>query len=193
MEIGTIRDMLRRSAGGLFGLHHFPWELRIEADGTLTFLPEEEWRYFVIGFQGSNQTVLDIEYALCFAELELRIGFVAGAFPPLMAAGHPSRIYHPGPVVFQMMREAEWNFTSFLEVKSTDVENITLLCKQLENHDSRVVNMKRIAEQLLDLEELRPGSHLKFLAYFAILESLLTHPPSPKTPTIRLRDRSRKK
>jgi hypothetical protein len=67
-------------------------------------------------------------------------------------------------------------------ITPSDAEQISTLFSALKSHDQRLVQMERIASQLLELEELRPGSTSQFLAYFVILESLLTHKPDPKDP-----------
>ena len=139
---------------------------------TQTPLSEDQWRYFVIAFEGSNSTIAEIERALCIAPLELKIGFTL-----------LNKVYRgPGPLMFQPARLFSQTYGAqdgelpFLDVTSADVQNIKGLLDQSRSCDEHVP-LKRITEQLLDLDTLPYGSRLVFLGHFAILESLLTHQP----------------
>ena len=68
-------------------------------------------------------------------------------------------------------------------VAKSDAEQIATPFAAFESHDPQLVHMDRIASRLLELGELRPDSISQFLAYFMILESLLTHNPDPKDPS----------
>jgi hypothetical protein len=180
-EVAVIKETLGIEKGGLFGLRYSPWEHDQLEDGTLPPLPEAEWRYFVIGFQGTNETILDLEYAFCLSDAELRIGFVAGGWPPGPVVGYPARIYHLGRL-FQYLHQPFLNRMPLFAVGQGDVEQISSLVSKIRTHNPDLVNVQRIVSQLLELEELRTGSQSRFLAYFGILESLLTHKPDPKDP-----------
>src|ERR1700686_3377378 len=67
-------------------------------------------------------------------------------------------------------------------VTPSDAEQIATLSSALKSHDKQLVQMERIRAQMLELDELRSDSIPQFLAYFAILESLLTHKPEPNDP-----------
>lgn len=181
-EIEIIKGALAGVEGGLFGLRFFPWEYRKEPSGALTPLPEEEWEYFVIAFRGSNAGIVTLEQVFCISDVELKVGFVAGSWPPGTGTGLPARIYHLGRL-FQILNNEHFGTRPESYSISQDAANqISCLFKALKSHDPETMNMERIAGQLLELEELRSGSTSQFLGYFGILESLLTHRPDPKDP-----------
>ncbi len=53
---------------------------------------------------------------------------------------------------------------------------------RLRQNDDHVGGIRIIANQLRQLKALQHDSPLRFLGYFAVLESLLTHPPKPSDP-----------
>jgi len=149
--------------------------LRLLPGGSVEPLREEEWRYYVISFQGTNETLLEIDEACSLALLELKIGFTV-----LNYAGNQGLIFHSGRL-FQLLDNAMWNL-AFSEVSLSEIEAIRAIHSQLRQHDSRLVDVRRLARQLQDLEAVPAHSPLRFLGYFAVLESLLTHPPKPTDP-----------
>ncbi len=178
-EVVAIKDVLTYVTADM---RWSAWEggerVATESGGkTRPTLPEDQWRFFVIAFDGSNSTITEIERTLCIAPYELKIGFTLlnGVFPGKV---RPMLIYHPARL-FSQLHGAQVGKLPFLDLTSSDVENMSLLVGQSRSWDENVVNLKRITEQMLDLDALPYGSQLLFLGYFAILESLLTHQPKP--------------
>lgn len=64
-----------------------------------------------------------------------------------------------------------------VDVSSDDVSEITSIHASLRSYDHTVVDLKRPLIQMSQLKGLPHESPLRFLGYFTILESLLTHPP----------------
>ncbi len=178
-EIEIIKASLGGDKGGLFSLSFFPWEVRKEPGGQLTELPEAEWEYFVIAFRGSNEDVVTLEQVFCIAPIELKVAFVAASWPPDAGRGLPVRIYHAGRL-FQILNFPVGQPPPRVVVTPSDAEQIATLFRVLKSHDTRLIHMERITAQMLELEELRSDSISKFLGYFGILESFLTHKPDPK-------------
>ena len=141
-------------------------------------LPADQWRYFVIEFQGSNATIAGIERALCIAPLELKIGFTL-LHEALPGTGAPVLLYHVGRL-FSQLQSLENTTLPFFDVTSAVAKNIGLLYEQLKNSSQTLVNLARFTQQMLELDALPSTSSLLFLGYFAVLESLLTHQPNPK-------------
>ena len=141
-------------------------------------LPADQWRYFVIEFQGSNETIAGIERALCIAPLELKVGFtlLREVFPGELVA--PMLIYNAGRL-FSQLQSIEQDKLQFFDVSAAVAKNIGLLHQQINNCDQKLVNLARFTQQMLELDALPSQSPLLFLGYFAILESLLTHQPKP--------------
>jgi hypothetical protein len=152
-----------------------PWEERVGAGGSSEPLPEADWRYHVISFQGNNQTLVEIEEACNLAPLEIKIGFVI-----LRSPGQHGLIMHAGRL-FQMLDRALWTIV-FFDVCASDVEAIRSIHCQLLQHDARLVDVRRLVRHLQDLGAVPSYSPLQFLGYFAVLEALLTHLPKPTDP-----------
>jgi hypothetical protein len=97
-----------------------------------------------------------------------------------MNPGQHGRIMHQGRL-FQMLDRALWNI-AFSEVSASDSEGIRALHGQLIQHDAKVVDVRRLVQQLHQLEAVPSYSSLRFLGYCAMLEALLTHLPKPTDP-----------
>jgi hypothetical protein len=177
-EIAIIKNTLRTSDGGLLGLRHFQWESRKEEDGRFTPLSEKEWRYFVIGFEGFNDGIIELEQAFTITQCEIRIAFTAATIsrPGEYGVGYGAN------TIFQIVEECNWGRTDFLEVSEKDVKEIGHFCDKLRAGTDSSIRMRQITRQMLDLQGIPPKSPLRFLAYFGILESLLTHKPNPEDP-----------
>jgi hypothetical protein len=143
--------------------------------------PEDQWRYFIIAFEGSNSTTAEIERTLCIAPFELKMGFtlLKEAIP---STGAPMLIYHPARLFTQVHRATHGGLP-FVEVTSAAVKSLSLLHDQVRKQADEPLNLRRLTEQVLDLDALPYESPLLFLGHFAILESLVTHQPK-KTDTI---------
>jgi len=151
-----------------------PWEQGYDQSGRSVRLPKEEWRYFVIAFEGTNQTVAGLEEAFTLAPLELKIAFtiVEQGAALLM---HAERL-------FLQFEEARWGHLQFLSVGEPDVSEIVEIYGQLQRHAHPSIDIRRFTRELLQLDGIPRRSPLLFLGYFSLLESLLTHQPDPKDP-----------
>ena len=180
-EIAVIKGILDRVAIVPTLQWLRPWERQWpHPGGTVQFLPEAEWRYFVIAFQGSNATVADLETAFDLSPLELEIGptVIHDLLENQLAHGlalHPGRLFH-------VLDSATRDDAFFLDVSLSDIETTRAILSLLREHDPRLVDIKRLATQLSHLKALPHDSPLRFLGYFAVLEALLTHPPKPSDP-----------
>jgi hypothetical protein len=171
-EASAIREVLQHQMSGPALL---PWEHRQAAGGQVEPMPEADWRYFVISYDGTNQTLTALEQAFSVAPMEIKIGFTV--FSHLGGRG---LIWNPARL-FQLLDRAWWNL-AFVEVAAPDVEAVAVIHAKIQQHDHRLVDVKRLLNQLQDLEAVPSRSPLQFLGHFAILESLLTHPPKPTDP-----------
>jgi hypothetical protein len=152
-----------------------PWPVPV---GRLEPLPEAQWRYFVIAFRGPNTTLTEIQEALDLARMELEIAFT------VLYSSH-----FVGPAFsfasdrfFQVLRRARHNSGFFVDVNSKQVEEIGAIRTLLQAYDSKLVEPRLLLAQLRALKGLPHESPLRFLGYFAVLESLLTHAPKPTDP-----------
>jgi hypothetical protein len=182
-EIAAIKDVLPDfAAQTTWGAWQNGAPIPMKDGGTTyAHIPEGQWRYFVISFDGSNSTSTQIERAFSIAPFELKIGFtlLREAF---RGSGAPTLIYHPARLFSQVKRLSDGELP-FIDVTQADVESIRLLADQVRTFSHPPLNLKQFLEQVLDLDTLPHRSRLLFLGYFAVLESLVTHQPK-KTDTI---------
>ena len=172
-EIETIRRSLQELSPSPRFLFTDLWERRLfQRDRIQEGLPESEWRYFVIAFRGSNHTIASIREASEIAPVELEI---------LFTVVNGGLVWHQDHL-FQALQEAQHNDDFFVEISAGDVSDIKRLRTQLEGNVSHVLNLRPFLNQLAGLKGFPRRSPLRFLGYFAILESLLTHSPQPTDP-----------
>jgi len=185
-EIEVIKSTIDRFNGGLHSFVGFtPWEgkLPFVAGKRIEILPESEWRYFIIAIEGSHQTLTDIQQASDLAPTELEIGFVVLFTFPGSPGGfvfHPGRLYQ----ALEDCNQAAYglNLQSLVHVTERVARDIADLCAKLRCADRRLIDVKALAARIGDLKLLPSRSPLIFLGYFAILESLLSHPPKSSDP-----------
>src|SRR5262249_53168804 len=144
LEIAAIKKMLEgANAFGLvadFELHGLPWEKKLfAAPGPIKLLPKEEWRYFVIGFQGTNEETENVALSSCLASTELEIGFTLLRLDPQREkptgiVWHPARLFHG----LEVVRNQD-NF--FCRVTSADIEEIRAINLQLKLADAHIRNL----------------------------------------------------
>lgn len=184
-EIGVIKgrmqEMLTHS-GLVVGSDL--WERSLELPGSpggsRRHLPANEWRYFVVTFKGSNERINDLMLACEIAPIELEVGPIflneMNGRPAEGIMWHPHRIFH-------LLEYARWNRESFFrEMSSVDLDAIASIYELLQRHDPEKIDVKSLTRQLYDLKGMPHRAPLRFLGYFAVLESLLTHPPQPNDP-----------
>jgi len=180
-EITIIRDRLQLLGPGPDLRYVHLWEQQWPyKSGPLNPLPEAEWRYFVMAFTGSNATESELERAFDLAPVELEVGFtvlnhVVGTSQATGVAYIPGRLFH-------VLEHARSNASFFVDVSAADIEEIQNIHSRLQLHDHRLVDVQGLAIRLSQLKELSLNSPLRFLGYFAVLESLLTHAPKPSDP-----------
>jgi hypothetical protein len=175
-EIDDVRNTLQALSFPTYRPATTMWEVRWSDDRTRTeALPPELWRYHVVAFRGNNQTVNELIMACSLSWAEPEIG------PAIFKGEHGGYVYNAGQL-FQLMDEARNYPDFFIKLSLADVEEISQIRQLLRNHDQTVIDMGHITRQLNQLKTLPRFSALRFLGYFAILESLLTHQPDPNDP-----------
>jgi hypothetical protein len=181
-EIAFIKDTLKRwgPSSTLAFTPYSLWESRWPVRGRAEALPEAERRYFVIAFRGSNVTIEELRSAFDIAPLELEVGFTI-MYHGLGGAASPGVVWHPGRL-FHVLEHAHFNDSFFVAVSTSEIDELRAIHSQRQKHDNRLVDIQRLAMQFSELKGLPHHSPLRFLGYFGILESLLTHTPKPSDP-----------
>jgi hypothetical protein len=155
----------------------FWWEYQLPLQGTLVHMPEAEWRYFVIEFSGTNHVLCELDEAFTLARVGLELGFTLLR----SQAGGP----FDGWTMNQgkLFHHLESRPLPFVDVSGSEVEQIRHLHERYVNHNNNLIDVKRLTRELMSMDTLPRTSPLRFLGYFATLESALTHNPK-KTDTI---------
>jgi hypothetical protein len=173
-EIAVIKGNLQAfNVESLPAISGLTWQKRLSLPaGPIEILPDAEWRYFVIAFEGTNQALIDLELASCVASFEMEVGFTFMTDHLANPAGvgwHPDRLFHT-------VAALRSNDALFCSVTSDDIQEIVSINTQLQSCASKT---KALVSQLQGLKGLPHQSQLRFLGYFALLESILTHQPKP--------------
>jgi len=153
------------------------WECQLPRTGRVTILPEAEWRYFVIAFRGTNAVFAELEHAFDLATVELEI-----AFTMIYSEHGIGMALDSGGRLFQVLQQALYESGFFVDLGKEQVDEISGIYGLLHKADPKVLDLTRILRELSGLKGLPYRSPLRFLGYFAVLESLLTHPPQPTDP-----------
>jgi len=139
-------------------------------------LPPEEWRYYVISFDGSNDKIRDIEYSANLLEHDINIGFTF--------------ISHEGMDGYGVMYNPYITSTFFVDRRmglqqETPLESNELL--EINTNYNTIVNLDKLQypnvfRAIADFHQTKmitTQSILKVLSYFSTIECLLTHVPRP--------------
>lgn len=160
---------------GVPGFSTILWETTTPGRTQTTALPESEWRYHVLTLPPSSD-ISDLQAASDLAEVEVEFGFffVFMENDSYSVASLPARVYH-------VLDQGRFDETFFVSMREDDFKEIQAIHALLQTATD-VVNVRQLVRQLSALKALPHGSPLRFLGYFAVLESLLTHPPLPSDP-----------
>jgi hypothetical protein len=180
-EIAIIKDCLRVRAPAPQWKYMSLWEQQWPHTGdVVNMLSESDWRYHVIAFKGSNAMMLDLLAAFDLAPLELEVGFIVRH----LQTGdelRPGVSWNAGRL-FHVLEDAEFNPCFFVDVSEQEIETIQQVHARLREHNERLMDVRHLVTQVGELKALPHRSALRFLGYFAILESLLTHAPKASDP-----------
>jgi hypothetical protein len=147
------------------------WESRRVAGGAVERLPKEEWKYFVIAFPGGNQDMINLEYAFVLSPWKIKIGFTV----------IQRSAYHAGRI-FEMLDSNAYTVPEMMAITQSQAQEVGSIYARIQECTHNSLDVKRTAAQILDLDALPTRSNIKFLGYFAVLESLLVHEPKGTDP-----------
>lgn len=180
-EVEVIEQTLQRFASRPLDPYMNLWKRRWpHPGGAIELLPEAEWRYFVIAFRGSHATMAELRTAFDIAPVELEVGFTV--VNSIEGDNIASAVIWNEERLFHVLADARYSDSFFVDVSRSNVELIATIHSSFKGHDNNLIDIKHLAGQLSQLKGLPHRSPLRFLGYFAILESLLTHAPKPTDP-----------
>jgi hypothetical protein len=144
-EAKFIKDIFKTNSPS----HWFLWEQRLpHPSGTIKFLPESEWRYFVIDSKASWHSFDMLKAALDLAPLELELGFMSNDF------GGGYGVTWDSKRIFHVLETAHFNDSFFVEVSASDIEQLRIIHSQLQRHDHTLVDLRPSMRQLDELKAL---------------------------------------
>jgi len=180
-EINELREYLKFLSPAPSQFYTNLWEYRLPFQGNLVNLPEQEWRYFVIDFVGSNATINGLQDAFNIAPLELEIIFTISHLDNIKT-GAPALIWN-NLKMFQIFHAAKNDESFFQNVMVSDLEAVKDIYDMMQRYDHSLIDMNQVVRKFDDIKAIPRNAPLSFLGYFAILESLLTHSPKPSDPS----------
>jgi hypothetical protein len=133
----------------------------------------------VIELEGDEDPEI-LEQALAISPRDLDIGLVVRR-ATLEGSVFTTSSYHPARL-FQSIEALKGGFVAAEPVTKAQAQQIGAIYARLQTHDHNIVNVRRFISLVLEMKDLPLFSPLQFLGYFAVLESLLTHPPKPTDP-----------
>lgn len=175
-EVEAIKRGLQRTSTSFQPHVDFFWEHRFpHPGGNVEILPEDAWRYFVVAFRGDHVKMHELSRVFLLTEVEPLVGFIMlfGAFINEGIVAETSQLH----CALDQMGLNNWRFHS---ITSATAEGIRQTYDTYCAHDHELIDLRRVCAELAALNGLKYDSPLRFLGYFALLESLLTHPPNPE-------------
>ena len=139
-------------------------------------LPEDNWRYWVITFEGTNSEIKYIESAASLLRNDLELGFTIFGRSSLVAG--EAYIWH-GQSLFSFFDSGEEKRPAELvtENELREIrENYDLVKRISPDHE----HITRAFRKFRDLKSLPRNSELVIIGLFSMIESLITHSPSNK-------------
>ncbi len=77
---------------------------------------------------------------------------------------------------------AQFRDEAFIRLQDGDLTELMDVANRLERHDQAVFQLKDFVSDFRELVSIPHDSRLRFMGYFAILESLVAHKPNPDDP-----------
>jgi hypothetical protein len=170
-EIELIKNNLRTfEFSTILYEHNF-----VQHGQGMPHLPEDEWKYYVIYFIGSNEKIHTLQNTLNLLKDDISLGYTFLNQGKIKGAVIVSR---PSISVFFVNHFMVFKQSKYLG--SGEVEEIGKIYKLLSEFESqKYPNVFRAVEDFENTKIIPNTSTLKILTYFSIIESLLTHPPIP--------------
>lgn len=147
-------------------------------------IPPEDWRYFIITFEGYNSEIHDLSIAASLLKNELEFGFtIMGGFGgwPTDNRGYGNHMGNAESLL-SFFIDNIWSHAELSRLGPTDIARIAenhKLIRMTTQHDS----ITRALHLFATLKTLPRQSEMLVLGLFSIIECLITHSPDPKDPT----------
>lgn len=183
-EIAWIREILRMFSGAPpLPIPDMIYETQVIREAqdrrSLQKLPESEWMYYGIEFRGTNSVLSILTDIFALTTSQLEIGFTV---LKNVAGGHGLIINNRAELFHFFQDYGAFDRSFFREVRKSDIVDIRTIYKKWESYDHNVLDLQGPLRRFNELKAIPLKSPLRFLGYFAVLESLLTHAPKVTDP-----------
>jgi len=120
-EIIFIKEKMKGVQGGPTTNQFNFWESSIDGKNRQVPLPPEEWRYFVIEFDGGNETMIGLQniFNIIPTELEVCFDVLCGGFALIYGQDQ----------LFQTIKNAHQISDFFVDVSGSDIDIINYFYK----------------------------------------------------------------
>lgn len=155
------------------------WEKSVNGNSYLaSILPEKDWRYYVIVFQGTNSEIQELGYASSLIKNHLDFGLIFINFTPPIGLGT-----YVSPDV-QNTFNYYCDYLNPLNMKPSCITKEELCSIEMYYNSIKALShdgyLYKAIENLGTLKNIPRKSDLLILGYFAIIESIITHEPRSK-------------
>jgi len=144
---------------------------------STTELPEDDWRYHVIAFEGSNAKLHEFIEASIVTRSRLELGPTVFAMPGVKSPG-----FGGGTALGRLWDELTHSDEPFITLDVVHLEDLKLVYRRVGNIDNDRVELRGAMKRFAQLDGIPTHSPLRFLGYVSILESMITHAPDSKDP-----------
>ena len=153
-------------------------------------IPEAEWRYYVVAFEGSNARAEGLAEASILTNSRLELGYTIVSVPGFTEG--PATVGNFA-TISRISEGFEFTDDPFLSVDVATLEDLKGVIAKLSSMTDEQIQLQAAMRQFVQLDEIPRGSPLRFLGYVSILESLITHAPKATDPTDSLTRQVRQK
>ena len=185
IQIEQIKNYLKKSGyfSEYFQFDLSPYEFVYIPDEntpekqSLKFKPLEpqEWKYYIITFQGNNSKISDLNEIANLAEIELEFGLLFMYHQEVKASGildNPTRSFN------YFLEMSHHDLGKPKSINDTQLQEISLIYQDFQNLDeAKYLYIKKAIKMLNELKLLPYNSNFKILGLFSIIEFLITHKP----------------
>ena len=156
-------------------------KIRIEKsadDASYNFeeLPESDWKYWVIAFEGWNEKLHEIEKCALLVEPDLDFGFQIIYEYEYQAGKVGAHTYMPIHLV-EKYTSHENSMTNAKEISTNELKKISKFYKLTCNVKPEYSYINHSLENFLSIRRIPERSELLIVGYFSIIEALITHAP----------------
>ena len=145
---------------------------------TFRLLPPDEWKYYVISFNGSNVKLGDLGYAANLLRNDISIGYTF--LYNIDNIPGPAGIVSHLPIITTFFVDRYPHVGPLNPIKPSELLEITPNYNLITGLDkTRYPNVSRAVSDFHQTKMITNRSVLKVLSYFSIIECLLTHNPRP--------------